>query len=334
MKILVYTDCHFSTYSSIIRNRGSRFSVRLENLIESISWAENLAYDSKCDAVVCLGDFFDTSILSAEECVALQYVEWTNLPHYFLVGNHEMSGIYSTAHILKLIDNAQIIDSNISKIVDDCEICFLPYQKSYDDLNNIFGNKKASKRLIFSHNDIAGANYGGFISVSGFEADNIKDNCDLMLNGHIHNCGYVNKCIYNVGNITGQNFSEDAFKYNHSVVIIDTDTLEFEIHGNPHAFNFYKIDHNIHGFDVYNNLINNAVVTIKCDDDNYEQIKKIVLENANIIAHRFIVEHKQREVVEEVKLNDVDHLQQFTKYVLENIGQTDDVVYELSKVCK
>ena len=37
MKVLLYTDNHFSQYSSILRNRGERYSIRLENQIKSIN---------------------------------------------------------------------------------------------------------------------------------------------------------------------------------------------------------------------------------------------------------------------------------------------------------
>ena len=37
MRILIYTDVHFSQYSSIIRSRGKKYSTRLENLINSIN---------------------------------------------------------------------------------------------------------------------------------------------------------------------------------------------------------------------------------------------------------------------------------------------------------
>lgn len=334
MKLLLYSDCHFSQYSSIIRGRGDRFSVRLENLIKSVNWAENLAYDNKCDAVICLGDFFDTSTIDAETCVALQDIEWSPLPHYFLVGNHEMYGDFSSTHILNLHDRIQVINSNISKIIDDCEICYLPYTQKYDSIKNIFGEYKSSKRIILSHNDISGISYGGFVSSVGFDVHDIEDNCDIMFNGHLHNGGYASSKIYNVGNLTGQNFSEDAFKYNHNAIILDTESLQFEIHENPHAFNFYKldlIDVDLTGAGIELDLKDNAVVTVK----TRHKIDDIKILNKHIVACRCIVEHAQsEEQLPSIQLNDVDHLKQFTKFILENVGQSDEIVYELSEVCK
>ena len=59
MKILVFGDCHWSTYSSILRKRGLNYSTRLHNLIDSINWVEEQAIENHVDVVVGLGDFFD-----------------------------------------------------------------------------------------------------------------------------------------------------------------------------------------------------------------------------------------------------------------------------------
>ena len=43
MKILVVGDIHWSAYSSILRSRGKRFSTRLEYLIKSMNWVEDMS---------------------------------------------------------------------------------------------------------------------------------------------------------------------------------------------------------------------------------------------------------------------------------------------------
>ena len=68
-KALIYSDCHFSQYSSIIRSRGEKYSTRLHNLINSISWAEKLADSENCDEVFCLGETFD---LNKEKLTSLE----------------------------------------------------------------------------------------------------------------------------------------------------------------------------------------------------------------------------------------------------------------------
>ena len=43
MKYLIFSDCHWSTYTSILRSRGKKYSTRLEYLIESLNWVNKVA---------------------------------------------------------------------------------------------------------------------------------------------------------------------------------------------------------------------------------------------------------------------------------------------------
>lgn len=111
MRILIYTDNHFSQYSSIVRSRGEEYSTRLENQIQSINWVESLAKEKGCDAIVHLGDFFDKPDLSSEEITAFKDINWAAKPHYFLVGNHEMGRndlVYNSAEILNVAPMAKL----------------------------------------------------------------------------------------------------------------------------------------------------------------------------------------------------------------------------------
>ena len=117
----------------------------------------------------------------------------------------------------------------------DCEFCFLPYilERDRKDIQDYFPIQEAKKRIIFSHNDIKGINYGNFESPEGFDTDDVESNCDLFINGHIHHYGIHNNII-NVGNLTGQNFTED-FSYKHGVYVLDTEALNGLWVDNPYA---------------------------------------------------------------------------------------------------
>ena len=52
MRVLVCGDIHWSTYTSIIRKRGTEYSKRLENCINSVNWVEETAEEYKCDKVI------------------------------------------------------------------------------------------------------------------------------------------------------------------------------------------------------------------------------------------------------------------------------------------
>lgn len=225
MLIGIVGDVHWSRYSSILRNRGNTYSYRLENCIDSVNWAEALT--ENCNCVVYLGDFFDSSELNSEEITALKEINWNLKPHHFLVGNHEMGMndlSYSSSHLFDYIDTAarSFVEDKprIDRTYGNTEIAFLPYILEDDrkPLEEYFDSPN-TKRIIFSHNDIAGMQLGKFTSTAGFTIENIQSNCSLFLNGHLHNGGKVADGVINVGNLTGQNFSEDAFKYDHCVLI-------------------------------------------------------------------------------------------------------------------
>ena len=104
MKVCICGDVHWCTYSSILRKRGIRYSLRLENLIDSVNWVIDTAASSGCTDLFFLGDFFDASVLTAEEISALSELKWNNSVYTsFIVGNHEMGTSdlsFSTAHPL------------------------------------------------------------------------------------------------------------------------------------------------------------------------------------------------------------------------------------------
>lgn len=335
MKIGIVGDIHWSKYSSILRSRGKKYSKRLENCIDSINWAEDTTRD--CDMVVYLGDFFDHESLKSEEITALSEIKWNKAPHKFLVGNHEL-GLhdlsYSSAHIFNLKD-PQVIDHSMSWIYSDVEICYLPYMLDMkESIEGYFGEYIAEKRIIFSHNDIAGVQMGKFVSTSGFDINDIEANCDLFINGHLHNGSKVSDKIYNVGNLTGQNFSEDAEVYKHNIFILDTDTLEIEEIENPFSLKFYK-------FTSLETLLNydfpiNSIVTAKLFNEELSEAKDFVINNENIIAHRFIVAPNLMYNISSIEHTSltVNHLDKFHEFIIDELGTDKLVIAELEEVTK
>ena len=88
MRLLIFGDNHWCKYSSILRGRGTKYSLRLENQIRSLMWVDDVATEYHCDAIVCDGDFFDKPMLDSEEITALSDISFTHSMTY-LVGNHE-----------------------------------------------------------------------------------------------------------------------------------------------------------------------------------------------------------------------------------------------------
>jgi len=132
---------------------------------------------------------------------------------------------------------------------------------------------------------------------------------------------------------TGQNFSEDAFKYSHNAFVLDTETLKIEVYENPYALKFYKIEH---AADL-DKVKYPAVCTIKCEQSQSNEVKKLISNSVNLVESRLIIaQDTGKTYTEEDKkeLIDVDHLKQFSEYILETLGNTEIVNNELMEVLK
>ena len=345
MKILIVGDIHWSTYSSIVRNRGKNFSIRLEHLIRSLNWVEQISREENCDEEVFLGDTFDKPELSAEEITALSEIDWNKdcrLRH-FLVGNHE-SGVsslkYNSAQALHKV--GVIEDTAYFYPLDDkTEFLFLPYvlDDSRISLEEKCKDRNKDKKLIvFSHNDIKDFQMGMFLSKTGYAIDDIEANCDLYINGHLHNGGWVTKKILNLGVLCGQNFSEDATRYEHRIAILDTDTLELKFYVNPYSFNFYKIDID-NKTDIekeLGKLKDNAVVSFRCIDKREPELRNLILKYNCIISYKVVVYSEELENDDLVadNLTSIDHLKQFKEFILEQLGTSKVVQEELYEICQ
>jgi len=344
MKILLYTDLHMCPRASIINKWGMRYPIRLENCIASLNWAERLAEQLGCALVINLGDFYDKPDLTSDTITACNDIEWSTIPHYNLVGNHDASisslAFNSVNNLLSEIHKIVIEPTKI--VIDGCELCFLPYIVEYDrrPLTEYFGEKPAGvKRVLLSHNDISGIQLGPIVSKTGFSLEEIEAACDLFLNGHLHNGQQLTKKVYNIGNLTGKDFGEDASRYSHVVAVLDTDTLSIDFIENPHAFNFYKIQIDTKADLVkLEHLKSNAVVSIKCESNvqfdtkaKLESLKDKILES-RIILTRNVAEDSDTEATT-LDLS-VDHLARFIECCKSNIEHSTLLEEELAEVCK
>lgn len=349
MRLCLYSDVHWSQYSSIVRSRGERYSTRLEYLINSMNWVQKVGVEENCTAFICLGDFFDKAQLNAEEISALHEVNWSHWPQYFIVGNHETATNdleVNTANLFNLMPNATAI--TVPTIICD-NVLALPYVlncnrkplKDYFVANII-------PQVILSHNDISGIQMGGFLSQEGFSIDEIEECGALFINGHIHNESKFSSGGYNIGNLCGQNFSEDGLLYKHKVWVIDTETHECSTFINPYALNFCKLDFTEDNSIEYINkmsaaLPRNTVVTVKCKEEDFQYLKArfgkeedfLIPHNCNIVEARFLVEHNSTiEEGDKKESLQVDHLKQFRDYVLSTLGNSTVVTGELNEVLK
>lgn len=337
MKILIYSDIHISQDSSIVKSFGKYYSTRLEYIIKSITWAENLATNEKCDLIFNLGDTFNKPIVNAMEATAVQDICWADIPHYILVGNHDSDVVsleYSSVSILKKL-GFHIIKEVTHLYDNDDVFTFIPYILE-DNRKPLTEYLVGKNDIVLSHNDIAGFRFGNFVSKEGFKIDDIEKSCKLFLNGHLHNSSFLSDKILNVGNLCGQNFTEDSLKYSHGCWILDTKTNSLEFHENPYALNFYKLEYPADK-KIFSNLKNNSVLMIKCERSYQEELKNILSNYSDkIVTTRVLLYDKDiiENIDTQVKLDKVDHLKQFTDFIHEQLGNTELVNQELMEVCK
>lgn len=333
MKLLLYTDNHFCKYSSILRSRGTRYSTRIENQLNSLIWVGSMAVKYGVKAMICLGDFFDKPQLEPEEITALAELHFPDgIDKIFLVGNHESNMADLSFNSSNVFKGNAVWYKPRTIDFDDIELCFLPYcnEESRQTIEETFG-KKTKKRIIFSHNDLK-IQYGPYISKVGYEVKDIEDNCDLFFNGHLHNATNVGEKIVLVGNLTGQNFSEDAFRYPHRIIILDTDTMTYESVENPYAFNFYQVTENTDLTTLKNNAIVSAVVSSGHAVEMREKLEGM----NNVITFR-VVETKEVSSITEFDTDSVDlsidYLQKFSEYIKSTMGESASINSEIEHIC-
>lgn len=348
MRVLIFTDNHFTSNSSIVNMRGKRFSKRLENQIETMNWIEETSKNLMCNQVICLGDFFDKSTLKDEEITALNSIEWNDIPHYFLVGNHESSvnGLeFNSTNVLETIKTHYVVSTptTFKYCNDNLEFCYLPYiiESDRKPLKDYFGEyNKEKTRIIFSHNDVKNV---AMLKV-GFEVKDIENSCNLFLNGHIHNYSKFCSNGYNLGNVTGKDFGEDATKYSHGIFILDFDEVSgklnksIEFIENPFALNFYKVDINTStDLKSFSKLKSNPIMSISCKEGVVEDCRKYLKEHLKDAIYKIIVtrdENFTNNNLESKDLSQNDHIELFKLQCKEKINNDNILEEELNEVCK
>ena len=346
-KILIYSDLHLCENSSIVNQVGEKYSVRLEHCVASLNWVNQLAKSLAVDYIVNCGDTFDKPNLTDMEITAIKDIVPSDVKTFVLVGNHDSGDSslkYSSAKILSS-DFCTIYSSPAKIRLPDAELCFLPYITEADrkSLTDYFGKKDGLPRIIFSHNDIASLQMGAIISKAGFRLDDIKQNCDLFINGHLHNEQWFCENGLLVGNLCGKDFSENAEKYKHGAWLLDTSSLKVEFYENPYSFNFYKlIIDSKKDFKKCLNLKKNAVLYISIKDHLINDFKAFLdsQPTLDLTAYRLIVSHDidpsrvSQEMASDPADLRLDYLDKFKMCCMDKLEHTKYLTEELANVCK
>lgn len=351
MKILLYTDPHISTNSSIVTGKMDgqehpRYSARLDKCISTFNWINKIATDNKVDQIICLGDLVDQSKLSAEELSAIgeSHIE----SHTILIGNHDVSSLDGYFNSCNLYGRA-IISPQVIKY-DDFNLVYLPWSKEIVDLNRLCEGLSPDRTIILSHNDLKGIYYGNYMSQYGYDIRDILQNCNLFINGHLHVGKWIQKNrIMNLGTITGLNFN-NVGGWTGFALMIDTSNNKFKLtwFENPYAFIFYdsKITSRLQLSDFMRSLDKTRfnVIQLRVPKNLVDVTRDTVERNKSICFSRILTLHEKvtleegEEVIEEKEeiaqsgLSIYDSLREFIEKNCPTKYDKESVMSEVNKL--
>lgn len=300
MKILIYTDLHCSYNSSILplySGKYSKFTTRLQMIIDTGKWISDIAKEQKVDMIVNGGDTFDSILVKAEELNAIseffKSFESLDIPHIVIVGNHEkVNDAFNGSEILSGFRNVSVYKEP-TKINEYLSV--LPYMESDQITNDLL--KSISNQLLVSHIDIQGSCLrDSYILDFGVNPELLAEHFKFTANGHLHTAEHLEtskNTVWNIGGVSSISFVDNQ-QYHPSIVIYDTDTNSCTRYINPHSILFRKFS-----IDTVKDLLNilrlsldnkyRYAVTIKYSNyDQRSELQDILDKDTKLIAFKLI----------------------------------------------
>ena len=269
-----------------------RYFIKYQNYIEiqNFECLADIIKKENPDLIINLGDTFDQhTITSYDIDVASKFFkcfEQFDIPHFVLVGNHEM--VNQNFNAIEILNNITVISEPTTIDVNDLlnvneklKLGFLPYC-NYKD---IIMFPEAS--YLFSHQDIQGATIrGDFKLPDGIEPNTLKDKYKLVFNGHIHKSSILCNVI-NVGSITTHSFSDDENSIP-QCYIFDTITNDLKIFKSTVCplFRKFTIQKDINELYTYINSLDTQykyILHIICPFEIKEDVKKYNLNDTLMV---------------------------------------------------
>lgn len=310
MRILMYSDLHISRTSSILPlySSNSHYTFRQNMIIKTGEWLSQLMINEKPDLIINLGDTFDQhTITSYDVHIASKFFKCFNdrmalnnlrIPHYVIVGNHEMiNSEFNAVALLSNIEGITVIDESCS--IDN--MAFLPYC----DYKNIIDFPKGE--FLFSHQDIQGSSIrGNFVLPSGIGQDILKQ-YKLVFNGHIHKPSILGNVI-NVGSVTTHSFSDDDTTFPQAY-IFNTETLDLQSFVNFNCPLFRKASVESESeLDTYIDSLDNNykyVLHINCPYEIKDIIKNKLVNTEKVLNSKLSVRVKKEQSISESEITNL-----------------------------
>ena len=315
-KIVISADIHFCKRESLVEDR-------YPYLVNSINWADGLVGDLHID----LGDMFNTAHLTAEDVAVLDTIKFKNSWHC-ITGNHEQDGHNSLLRYFRDFHTVYEKPQLRNFGGDIGWILFIPFSKTPVPLSELLKKLPAGERvLVCSHCDIVGM--FGTEDGAGYRIDDVEQESRIKMwfQGHYHQRMRLSHKIQVVGNLCGQNFTQNFDP--HGVAVYDTVTNEFEFVENPYALMFGKMDTSVPDCMKIRKLVEGDpekryVLAIQTDSE-LRPIMKAWAERY-LVASRIMISDAAgaglgAEDVAEFEAVQVDHIALFREEVAKRFGE-------------
>ncbi len=246
-----------------------------------LSWINEVIKDYKPDAVVNLGDTFDTHAVLRSEIAGefkkhIKHVTGMGIRYYYILGNHDFykpnSSEYHALQSMEGMYKFDVIDKRTDFTLNQKNgITMIPYLPDHTQF------PKETQPILIAHQTFVGADYGYMRPEVGVDAGAV--NAEIIISGHIHVKQEFGKVIY-PGTPYAQSVNDiDQHK---GVMLFDTDTYEREFIESPlprWAGAKYELTPSFTAADLHTSLCNTL------DSDNH-WIIEITGPKAEILAYQ------------------------------------------------
>lgn len=260
-KIIAIADIHIPSFKRI-----TEYESKLNTLYEKIN--EEIESDGKNydeTRILILGDLFNSKNQISNECNVVASTFIRRLQSlamvYVIAGNHDLilenqnrldtiTALFTTAQF----ENSFLLDSATnytSGIIEDKDIIWALFS-IYDDyramdLSEIRKNNPDKKIIGLFHGTVAGAVMNnGYGSESGL-SDDLFDNCDIVLGGHIHKRQVIRRkgidIIY-CGSFMQHDYGESITQHGYLSLTIENGEIKHHYVDVPNDANYVKLEIN------------------------------------------------------------------------------------------
>lgn len=320
MKAFIYSDLHISKTSSILpltTSFNDNYTYRQNMIIETGKFLVERIKELKPDIIINLGDTFDNHTITAYDVNTASeffkcFEDVIDIPHYVLVGNHDMlNNKYNAVDLLDNINNIKVIKEPVT-ISND--LAFMPY------VDKVVINKLPEGKFLFSHLDIEGSTIrNNIVLKEGISTKVLKDKYKLVFNGHIHRAGILDNVI-NVGSVTTHSFS-DAEDSVPQCYLFDTETLDLQVYKSYCCPLFRKYNPENLNIDTYLSDLESYLMNLDmnylyilncvCPFELKEQVRELLADTMNIVCSKLsvkLLDNKQKTQQDKAELEVMSNL--------------------------